>query len=211
MHRLYDGLTRSELYDACATLANMNASCCDGGKGSNDLYNALCNANVQQYILSRPLIHLYILCYIFLIFICASLPIRKTARMYIPSYPAKLEALQRHGPIDGYTQWIRHQLATISAVIKSTSSIKQGISLIQRRSSSAAHTNLIIGLVVGFTIAAFLTGVAIFLCCYGDSIRFSKKKHRHRRRSTSSKGSRNSKNSREAEHAEGGPEGEQAA
>ncbi|KAL6693071.1 hypothetical protein J3F84DRAFT_381479 [Trichoderma pleuroticola] len=128
--------------------------------------------------------------------------------MYIPPYPAKLEALRRHGPADGYTQWVRHQLAAISAVIESTSSIKQGISLVERRSSSAAHTNLIIGLVVGFILAAFLTGVAIFLCCYGDSIRFSKKKHRHRHRST---GSRNSKHSREGEHAEGAPEGEQAA
>ncbi|KAL7905326.1 hypothetical protein GGI35DRAFT_144370 [Trichoderma velutinum] len=211
MHRIYDGPTRSELYDACANLANLNASCCGGGKGSNDLYNALCNANVQQYILSRPLIHLYILYYFFYILLCSCLQIQNTARMYIPPYPAKLEALQRHGPTNGYTQWIRHQLATISAVIKPTSTIKQGISLIGRRSSSAAHTNLIIGLVVGFTIAAFLIGVAIFLCCYGDSIRFSKKKHRHRRRSTSSKGSRNSKNSREAEHAEGGAEGEQGA
>ncbi|KAL6787131.1 hypothetical protein J3E68DRAFT_418820 [Trichoderma sp. SZMC 28012] len=128
--------------------------------------------------------------------------------MYIPPYPAKLEALRRHVPTDGYTQWIRHQFAAISNTIKSTSSIKQGISLIEPRSSSAAHTNLIIGLVVGFTVAAFLIGVAIFLCCYGDSIRFSKKKHRHRRRSTSSK---NSKHSREAEHAEGAPEGEQGA
>ncbi|KAM6478655.1 hypothetical protein HDV62DRAFT_370942 [Trichoderma sp. SZMC 28011] len=131
--------------------------------------------------------------------------------MYIPPYPANLEALRRHGSTDGYIQWIRHQFATISAVIKSTSSIKQGISLIEPRSSSAAHTNLIIGLVVGFTVAAFLIGVAIFLCCYGDSIRFSKKKHKHRRRSTSSRGSRNSKHSREVEHAEGAPEGEQGA
>ncbi|KAL6802791.1 hypothetical protein GGI42DRAFT_325174 [Trichoderma sp. SZMC 28013] len=128
--------------------------------------------------------------------------------MYIPAYPAKFEALRRHGPTDGYTQWIRQQFAAINAVVKSTGSIKQGIYLIQRRSSSAAHTNLIIGLVVGFTVAAFLIGVAVFLCCYGDSIRFSKKKHKHRRRST---GSRHSKHSREGEHAEGAPEGEQGA
>ncbi|KAL7957208.1 hypothetical protein V8C34DRAFT_286276 [Trichoderma compactum] len=133
---------------------------------------------------------------------------KKTARMYIPPYPAKLEALRRHGPTDRYTQWMRHQFATITAVIKSTSSIKQRTSLIERRASSAAHTNLIIGLVVGFTVAAVLIGVAVFLCCYGDSIRFSKKKHKHRRRST---GSRNSKHSREGEHAEGAPEGEQGA
>ncbi|KAK4076675.1 uncharacterized protein Triagg1_4278 [Trichoderma aggressivum f. europaeum] len=128
--------------------------------------------------------------------------------MYIPPSPANLEALRRHGPTDGYNQWIWRHFTNISTAIKSTGSIKQGISLIERRSSSAAHTNLIIGLVVGFTLAAFLTGVAIFLCCYGDSIRFSKKKHKYRRRST---GSRNSKHSREGEHAEGAPEGEQGA
>ncbi|KAL7947028.1 hypothetical protein V8C42DRAFT_319468 [Trichoderma barbatum] len=131
--------------------------------------------------------------------------------MYIPPYPAELEAFRHHEPTDGYTQWIRRYVATISTLMEPTSSIKQSISLIERRSSSAAHTNLIIGLVVGLTLAAFIIGVSVFLCCYGDSIRFSYKKHRHRRRSTSSKGSRNSKNSREAEHAEGAPEGERGA
>lgn len=129
--------------------------------------------------------------------------------MYIPLYPTTLEALQRHGPTtDGYTHWMR---PIASSAIKYASSIKQSLSLIERRSSSAAHTNVIIGLVVGLTLAAFIIGVCVFLCCYGDSIRFSNKKHRHRRRSTSSKGSRNSKNSREAEHAEGAPEGERGA
>lgn len=126
-----------------------------------------------------------------------------TARMYIPHYPSQLEALRRHGPASRYTHWLQDHLPALSAVINPTDS-----SLIQRRSGSAAHTNLIIGLVVGLTLAAFVIGVCIFLCCYGDSIRFSNKKHRHRRRSTSSKASKNSKASREVEHAEGAaPEG----
>ncbi|KAL7935851.1 hypothetical protein V8C35DRAFT_263373 [Trichoderma chlorosporum] len=129
--------------------------------------------------------------------------------MYIPLHTAKLEALRRHGPTDGHTHWFLNQPPVIPILLKFANSIRRhGTSLIERRSDSAAHTNLIIGLVVGFTLAAFLAGVCVFLCCYGDSIRFSKKKQRHRRRSMSSKGSRHSKTSREVERAEGAPESE---
>ncbi|KAL7788366.1 hypothetical protein V8C37DRAFT_236279 [Trichoderma ceciliae] len=140
---------------------------------------------------------------------------QRTVRMYIPLYPTQPEALKRHGPTeDKRVHWIHVQdhLPAISTILKHTDSIKQPFSLVERRSSSAAHTNVIIGLVVGLTLAAFVIGVCIFLCCYGDSVRFSNKKHRQRRRSMSSRGSRNSKNSREAEHAEGaGVEGERGA
>ncbi|KAH6603685.1 hypothetical protein Trco_008460 [Trichoderma cornu-damae] len=124
--------------------------------------------------------------------------------MHIPLYPSRLEVLQRHEPAaDIFARWTRRRLPAASSVAGQTDAIEQTLPLMERRSGSAAHTNLIIGLVVGFTLAAFIIGVCVFLCCYGASIRFSSKKHRHRRRSTSSKGSRNSKNSREAERAEG--------
>ncbi|KAL6859512.1 hypothetical protein J3F83DRAFT_717488 [Trichoderma novae-zelandiae] len=134
-----------------------------------------------------------------------------SSRMYITTISlAEPEALRRRVPTPaGYTQthtnWKQGDISFISTILQSTTSIlKRGSSLIHRRSSSAAHTNLIIGLVVGFTLAAFIIGVCVFICCYGDSIRFSKKKHGHRRRSMSSKGSRNSK-MREAGHGEGPP------
>ncbi|KAL6895273.1 hypothetical protein HDV57DRAFT_2999 [Trichoderma longibrachiatum] len=135
----------------------------------------------------------------------------ETARMYIPIHPAQPEALRRRVPTIGYMQTytIRKQadISIISKILRSIARIlKREDPVLHRRSSSAAHTNLIIGLVVGFTLAAFIIGVCIFICCYGDSIRFSKKKRGHRRRSTSSKGPRNPK-AREAEHAEGAPEG----
>lgn len=125
------------------------------------------------------------------------------ARMYIPIYPVQSEALQRHvSATDEHTDDVKYPLVTISAITKKV------LSSIQRRSNSGTNTNLIIGLVVGFTLAAFIVGVCIFLCCYGDSIKFYKKKQRHRRRSSSSKGSRHSKHSKEVEHTEGAPEGE---
>ncbi|PTB65058.1 hypothetical protein BBK36DRAFT_1204065 [Trichoderma citrinoviride] len=132
--------------------------------------------------------------------------------MYIPIHPAQPEALRRHVPtpagyMQTYTNRNQGDTSIISAILQSTASLAQRRnSLIHRRSGSAAHTNLIIGLVVGFALAAFIIGVCVFLCCYGDSIRFSKRKHGHRRRSTSSKGSRHSK-AREAEHTEGAAEG----
>lgn len=124
------------------------------------------------------------------------------ARMYIPIYPVQSEALQRHVSAAEYTDDVKQPLVTISAITKKV------LSSIQRRSNSGTNTNLIIGLVVGFTLAAFIVGVCIFLCCYGDSIKFYKKKQRHRRRSSSSRGSRHSKHSKEVEHTEGAPEGE---
>lgn len=117
--------------------------------------------------------------------------------MYIPIYPAQPDALQRHvQATEEYTDEAKHPLVAISAITKKV------LSSIQRRSSSGTNTNLIIGLVVGFTLAAFIIGVCVFLCFYGDSIKFYKKKQRHRRRSSSSKGSRHSKHSKEVEHTE---------
>lgn len=123
--------------------------------------------------------------------------------MYIPIYLAQSEALQRHAQATGeHTDEIKHPLVASSAFTKKI------LSTIQRRSNSGTNTNLIIGLVVGFTLAAFIIGVCVFLCFYGDSIKFYKKKQRHRRRSSSSKGSRHSKHSKEVEHPEGAAEGE---
>lgn len=131
---------------------------------------------------------------------------QKAARMYISSHLAQIEALRRRAPQTAYMQK-QGDNSIISNILQRTASIiKRSDSAIHRRSGSAAHTNLIIGLVVGFTLAAFIIGVCVFICCYGDSIRFSKKKHGHRRRSTSSKGSRHSK-AKEGEHAEGAAEG----
>ncbi|KAL6894825.1 hypothetical protein GGI43DRAFT_412274 [Trichoderma evansii] len=125
--------------------------------------------------------------------------------MYIPIYPAQSEALQHHvQAAEEYTNEAKHPLVAISAITKKV------LSSIQRRSSSGTNTNLIIGLVVGFTLAAFIIGVCVFLCFYGDSIKVYKKKQRHRRRSSSSKGSRHSRHSKEVEHTEGAPEGERA-
>lgn len=125
------------------------------------------------------------------------------ARMYIPIYPAQSEALQRHAQAtEKYTDEANHPLVAISTFTKKVPSS------IQRRSNSGTNTNLIIGLVVGFTLAAFIVSVCVFLYCYGDSIKFYKKKQRHRRRSSSSKGSRHSKHSKEVEHTEGAAEGE---
>ncbi|KAL7895960.1 hypothetical protein HDV63DRAFT_91948 [Trichoderma sp. SZMC 28014] len=122
--------------------------------------------------------------------------------MHIPMYPAQL-ALQRHvQAAEAHTDDAKHALVAISTITKKV------LSSIQRRSNSGTNTNLIIGLVVGLTLAAFIIGVCIFLCCYGDSIKFYKKKQRHRRRSSSSRGSRHSKHSKEVEHTEGAVEGE---
>jgi hypothetical protein len=123
--------------------------------------------------------------------------------MYIPIYPDQPEAFQRHvQAAEVYTDEVKHPLVAISAITKKV------FSSIQRRSNSGTNTNLIIGLVVGFTLAAFIIGVGIFLCCYGDSIKSYRKKQRHRRRSSSSRASRHSKHSKEVEHTEGAAEGE---
>lgn len=123
--------------------------------------------------------------------------------MHIPIYPAQLEALQRHvQAAEAHTDDAKHPLVAISTITKKV------LSSIQRRSNSGTNINLIIGLVVGFTLAALVVGVCIFLCCYGDSIKIYKKKQRHRRRSSSSRGSRHSKQSKEVEHTEAAPEGE---
>ncbi|EHK46689.1 hypothetical protein TRIATDRAFT_299220, partial [Trichoderma atroviride IMI 206040] len=98
--------------------------------------------------------------------------------MYIPINPDQSEALQRHvQATEEYTDNANHSLIAISTITKKV------LSSIQRRSNSGTNTNLIIGLVVGFVLAAFIVGVCIFLCCYGDSIKVYKKKQRHRRRS----------------------------
>ncbi|UKZ97073.1 uncharacterized protein TrAFT101_011842 [Trichoderma asperellum] len=123
--------------------------------------------------------------------------------MYIPIYLAQSEALQRYAQVtEEYTDEVNHALVNISSITKKV------LSSIQRRSNSGTNTNLVIGLVVGFTLAAFTIGVCVFLCFYGDSIKFYKRKQRHRRRSSSSKGSRHSKHSKEVEHTAGAPEGE---
>ncbi|KAI1393164.1 uncharacterized protein F4822DRAFT_2253 [Hypoxylon trugodes] len=66
---------------------------------------------------------------------------------------------------------------------------------------SGADINTTIGVVVGVLLAVFLIGAGVFLYFYGRSIRFTKKRHRHRKSSAS----RSTKNSEGTAGAGGDP------
>ncbi|EXL72860.1 hypothetical protein FOPG_11741 [Fusarium oxysporum f. sp. conglutinans race 2 54008] len=92
--------------------------------------------------------------------------------MYIPISSPHLQAARRHG-----TPAILHPLT------KPFSHISPYPTLIRRQFSDnpTTNNNIKIGLIVGFTLAAFLAIVITFLYFYYRSARFTFRKKKHRR------------------------------